>query len=786
MDKNQFKLIAIQPLEGCTDNIRKVLKENQIYYFHQGYTIDNDTVKIAKNEITPSNFYNTDGLQISVHTIVGNNGSGKSTIVELLMRVVNNLSYVCYGSEKVDMRNDAIVPVMNVYANLYYQVWDDDNSKSCIYRLSTAQIPVTMSKPIDQNKYIDSLDIECRLKELNSDNAEIVINRGNAETYDDNVLKNFFYTLILNYSSFAFNSKNYADERVDWHIVPNPERNSKSWNTPNKCWLDGLFHKNDGYKVPIVINPYRKNGNIDINIENYLTNNRFISLLIDEDKNNRVTNINDENIVSSIEVRSKDKNLNEDLASFVHLDLDASLTKDFDSNLKIAIDKTEKIPTLGGFMSILIDTLIKDRVSLSQTYLNEILFSKDNAYKISLQDISNGTYKEFPKLTAIINSIIDKISIYVELYNHIVNYWDMIIFGDDINKRKECANNNISDFDRKDAYLIAKTIKVIETYGKDVLNIPLSIGSNVVTSENIEKNKESINKAIDVLYADKSHITLKVRQILSYKHTTHNIYDKPMTIDINTLSESITKLYSAEQNPYFKDDIMNFLPPPNFDVDILLKEKDTTKKPYSISQLSSGERQLIFSNSTILYHLKNLESAHLGGDRVKYKFVNIIMDEVELYYHPEMQRRQIDQLIKSISKIKFQHIKGVNICFITHSPIILSDIPRCNTLLLEKGNSHFSSTETFAANIHSLYRDDFFIKGMPIGEFAKTKINKLFDKLSEGVSDELTYKEIQMIGEPLLKTQLMKLYNQNYPYNIEDRISRLEKELEELKHSQIN
>jgi hypothetical protein len=44
-------------------------------------------------------------------------------------------------------------------------------------------------------------------------------------------------------------------------------------------WLHGIFHKNDGYQTPIVITPFRDNGNIDINKENHLALERQVTLL---------------------------------------------------------------------------------------------------------------------------------------------------------------------------------------------------------------------------------------------------------------------------------------------------------------------------------------------------------------------------------------------------------------------------------------------------------------------------------------------------------------------------
>ena len=55
-------------------------------------------------------------------------------------------------------------------------------------------------------------------------------------------------------------------------------------------WLNGIFHKNDGYQTPIVLSPFRTKGNININTENTLSRERLITLLIMPKSQFRVIN----------------------------------------------------------------------------------------------------------------------------------------------------------------------------------------------------------------------------------------------------------------------------------------------------------------------------------------------------------------------------------------------------------------------------------------------------------------------------------------------------------------
>jgi predicted ATP-binding protein involved in virulence len=116
--------------------------------------------------------------------------------------------------------------------------------------------------------------------------------------------------------------------------------------------------------------------------------------------------------------------------------------------------------------------------------------------------------------------------------------------------------------------------------------------------------------------------------------------------------------------------------------------------------------------SSLVYHLNNLSSI-VNPALVCYSNVNIIFDEIELYFHPNMQRTFLTYLLNYLNIAGFQNIYGLNFCFVTHSPFILSDIPSENILFLKKRED--KSTEnvtlkTFGANIHELLMDGFFMQ----------------------------------------------------------------------------
>ena len=172
--------------------------------------------------------------------------------------------------------------------------------------------------------------------------------------------------------------------------------------------------------------------------------------------------------------------------------------------------------------------------------------------------------------------------------------------------------------------------------------------------------------------------------------------------------------------------------------------------------------------------------------------INIIVDEIEAYLHPNWQKQFIDLIIKFFSLKGIKYNSKTNIILTSHSPFILSDLPKEHVIFLEKGvQKHpFKDTEqTFGANIHTLLSHGFFMKDGLMGEFAKEKINQVYNFIVQKDTKFIKTKEeaqniINLIGEPLIKKQLQKLFDETFDKNnltLDDEIKLLEKKLNALK-----
>lgn len=190
-----------------------------------------------------------------------------------------------------------------------------------------------------------------------------------------------------------------------------------------------------------------------------------------------------------------------------------------------------------------------------------------------------------------------------------------------------------------------------------------------------------------------------------------------------------------------------------------------------------------FGDDVIIIH-RDKQKRQRKPDKIN--DIMLLLDEPENSFHPEWQRLFLNNMITFLKNALPDY--NFQVILASHSPIFISDLPRDNIIFLDKKESgdckvidSISQDNTFGANIHSLYRNSFFLNGLPIGEFAKNKINNLFSELNDGIVRDSTLKEIRRIGEPLLKDQLMKLYNSLLPDDINNRIYQLESELENLK-----
>lgn len=175
--------------------------------------------------------------------------------------------------------------------------------------------------------------------------------------------------------------------------------------------------------------------------------------------------------------------------------------------------------------------------------------------------------------------------------------------------------------------------------------------------------------------------------------------------------------------------------------------------------LSSGESAMLdlFCKFHKIYNT-------IGLDKIKIENVILLIDEADMLFHPQWQQDYIEETINVINQI-FKGINGVQTIISTHSPIMLSDVPRQNIIYLKREDKNTrtrivpreKSNETFGANIFRLFQDAFFLDKTGIGSYAEKKMKELLKdihSLNMDTSEEDKHKinlRINAIGDPYLK-----------------------------------
>lgn len=209
---------------------------------------------------------------------------------------------------------------------------------------------------------------------------------------------------------------------------------------------------------------------------------------------------------------------------------------------------------------------------------------------------------------------------------------------------------------------------------------------------------------------------------------------------------------------------------------------------FSFNPRPSAGEQAQFSLYSRIYSQRNSSVQSVSNITPEDIDIVVFFDEIEITIHPELQRKLISNVIKFLEEFYPEH--KVHLIFATHSPVLLSDIPKSNVCFLKRttdknGNPVVENVtnkmednidkrkdntdeieNTFGANIHSLYRHSFFMKNGSIGALAMGKIEYVIKQINTcSISKLLSQKDqlvdiIKLIGEPVIRKRLYSLMNE--------------------------
>lgn len=646
---NDFKLIAIRPLIGCDTRFLKNLTPGHVYPFYNGYNLfdsrgqrlmgENEVDYVTINRGFPKDLYTTSTaddslLEVSICAVAGKNGAGKSSLIEILFAAVYLLS----------IESGVMKPSV--------EIADSENGKTpdSIFESEKTEIALELKAEVyfafDDSIFIlkvggeSPADLVNRIKNSPDD----ILYPGPIHIDKTNIADLFFYTIAVNYSHYALNSTYMGD------------------------WINTLFHKNDGYRTPIVLSPMRDEGDFSINDEMDRAQARLLS-----------------NIMIQRSSQRKDR-----------------------QPYKIAQKHTVHSVTF---------KLNERKISKHIENTNKSVSGKNDAANLALDLLRvlypTDEYKVFPAESRIIQPTLN--------------------------------------------YIYTKIVKISRTYEG------FEGGYHFGKEMNDHRNHIFLN----LILHEESHIAFKLRQAVNFLKMKIDDSERGLFPEDNGQTSweySVEELWQWMDEPAAVE-VPNLLPPAIFSIEFNFTSG--SKASYPMSRLSSGELHSIHAIQTVIYHLNNLGSVHMSSvKRVKYENINIILDEIELYYHPELQKRFVSDLLAAINQMSLNEsrgIKALNIILLTHSPFILSDIPKENLMLL-KINDETDRTEvvashiqTFGGNINEILTDSFFLSDTHMGDFADRKIVDVIN----GIKARQRVREsdrqlVAIIGDDYLKANIQE------------------------------
>lgn len=647
---------------------------------------------------TADDFY---GANLSLQVIVGKNGSGKSSLLDMILRLANNFGALLFKEEARNASAD-LNYVLGLHADLYYQIENPAGQvRVCLccrdramwlevgdYVHWISDEKILGCKPNFYPAFAECLERAGDVDKIHFD----ILTPGKQQELADL----FFYTVATNYSMLGFLSPDYEDEKSLWYtFVVDKDKNGKDLHNADgspkgkykwvesRNWVNSLFHKNDGYMCPIVLNPYRNDAKIDMGNETNLSVQRLTAMFIcEEEKKPLVPGYK----LDGLKYEYKE--------NFMH---DFKQAKGGKSQEELIADFLDCASTDGYYAKRILEGLQVEIKKGQHKYLNVLAM-------YMVQKVLN---------------IADTYPLYIEKYGAIGG-----------------IDRTFLIFEKDSHYVVAGELaKYVRTHS--------------------------------------SHIELKVQQALGFYKWAQEHTDDYLTLLKNFNYKEYKEL---RRLPDYKNDklaeCMQTLPPAIFKQQIFLQRKgedDQWLSGIPIWRMSSGERQLIYQLSTIVYHLHNLSSVNQGA--LHYHNLNIVLDEIEICYHPDYQRKFIKSLIDLLKSQELDQRFNIHILITTHSPFVLSDIISSHILYLQNGHQLKDEElknirNPFAANVNDILKQSFFMEEGFVGSLAAEKINSLVDYLTgEPNAPTWTDKEIDLlvsnIGDPLVVFQLKKLIAEN-------------------------
>lgn len=661
-----LRLIGIQVFEQTAPHIKKALSNGWYPFLNciEDIGCRKDKFPQISSEVCPLGFYNIEeGLpRITISAIVGKNGSGKSSILDILYRILNNFAYATFVN-KPGKTCDEIKLTRGLHARLHFE-------QDGIQRYINVE-----DEYISYHEINNGISEEKKLFALSDNERNLLLNR-------------FFYTISVNYSIYAFNPNDYET----------PFNTNEFLNRDDPEWMNYLFHKNDGYYIPLVLTPFRNNGELNISNENVLAEQRI-------------------NVLSLL-YHSQDKEFLENYIPYklcyrFNVDYKHQKLKEFRSNLR------------NPELKICLDLIIEHFVQAWDKYLNEVDVTIPN----SRREIETFylAYKAL-KICLTYPAFIEKFHLY-ELLSLAKPYSEHF---------KDLSSSHYHN------------------------NRDKSIEEKVVAANDCQiwltEHTKDINKIVCDIVENSDHVTSKIHQCLSYiKKNRYKTGYKILTEDLlnNNRYETYDEILNLLPPPFYESELYY----KRIENKIVTSEEITLRSMssgerqmlnsisyicYHIKNISSKKKK---GKRVVGYHHVNLifdEAELYYHPEFQRRFVKLLLERLAMCH------------------INRTNIRSINIILVTHSPFILSDIPESNIMYLgeEKHNKSAltfgSNIYDLLQNSFFLNSDIGAVAQLKIEELIEIYNSPISNKTKKIFTEK--YPEFQYVQRHIGETYIRKTY----------------------------
>ena len=521
------RLLSDDDFKNSAGTLDVTLSAKKRFFFNDFYKHNQNELP-ERNEnhfLDPKIFY---GKKINIQAVVGKNGCGKSSLMDLMYMAINNFAFMFErGKDRPDA--DPIFFIPDLFVNIYFSIGSQGDGDEC----NTELVLRCDEETID---LFDLSNNESIIKNL-YDGEIFSLEKNNIDDDDDlkkiELVKSFFYTIVTNYSLQSFISENYKGKLLNC-------KNGSIEPILEGSWINSIFHKNDGYVRPVVLNPYRTNGVINMQVEQELTKDRLVAMLVKNDK------IDEKYSLDKIEYNLK-KDYSKKLAGYY-------------ANI-IPLEFFKNDPLCETFKSKPEDVI---------KHSNETIW--ETVQKVRMVNLDNIDF---------LNAFIDSDLNNNVFFKPLIEKWNIKINLESQKEKKYCL-----------LYLYKKLASIVLRYSnyEKYKNYSLKNKKGELIENHIDLTDQELDEFLRQIDEDSSHITLKVHRAIEFLKKEDSQIESLCQEKFNLLN--YLELFNLDSSSELND-IIKHLPPPIFDKSIYFKdEKNPHGEPIDFRLISSGEQQI--------------------------------------------------------------------------------------------------------------------------------------------------------------------------------------------------